>query len=394
MVINLNRQECLFHQTVTMNARERFRATLGGHRTDRPFLWESVFLKEAVDRWRREGLPPETDAYEFLGFERAGHGRIHCGCVPDLDERVVADDGVSEFLEDEAGGVLRRVKAKTPWGGATHRIKFPLRDRAGWEILKKHMDPNSPERRMCWQKFAEGKAGERSLAGNSDGFSGSCVPEEGLPTLFTAQGPTYWFIEWAGFDNAALMLYDEPQLVEEIYEHLTWFITAQMESAFRQRAPDAVMLCEEAAFKAGPFMSPAMYRKLVCPRLRRIVDVCTQAGVPFVFVESGGHVTSLVSLWKEIGINGIMPLDVSGETDPIEIRRTHPDLALIGGIDRTILIADRKRIRREVERTARMLYQHGRSIPSIDAHGAVGAEVSFDNIRWYAECLRREAERV
>ncbi|MCK5328573.1 MAG: hypothetical protein KAR36_08215, partial [Candidatus Latescibacteria bacterium] len=252
----------------------------------------------------------------------------------------------------------------------------------------------SPERRMCWQKFAEGKAGERSLAGNSDGFSGSCVPEEGLPTLFTAQGPTYWFIEWAGFDNAALMLYDEPQLVEEIYEHLTWFITAQMESAFRQRAPDAVMLCEEAAFKAGPFMSPAMYRKLVCPRLRRIVDVCTQAGVPFVFVESGGYVTSLVSLWKEIGINGIMPLDVSGETDPIEIRRTHPDLALIGGIDRTILIADRKRIRREVERTARMLYQHGRSIPSIDAHGAVGAEVSFDNIRWYAECLRREAERV
>ncbi|MFH1008248.1 MAG: uroporphyrinogen decarboxylase family protein [Candidatus Latescibacterota bacterium] len=377
----------------SVTAQERFLATLGGDRTDRPFLWESVFLKEAVDRWHREGLPTDADAYEFLGFERAGHGGLDWGCVPELGERVVADDDQYEFIEDEAGGILRRARTEAPRGESIQTIQFPLRDRASWEIIKKRMDPRSPERRMCWQRFAQGKPGHPSPAGHSDGFSGSCVPEDGLPTLFSVLGPTYWFIIWAGFENAALMLYDQLPLVEEIYEHLTWFVTAQMESAFSQRVPDAVMLDEEATFKAGPFMSPATYHKLVCPKLGRIVDVCRKWAVPFVFLESGGNIASLLPLWKEIGINGIMPLDVSGGTDPIAVRRTHPDLALIGGIDRTVLTADPDGIRREVERTARMFYQHGRSMPSIDAHGAVGAEVSFDNIRHYADCLQREAAR-
>ena len=225
-------------------------------------------------------------------------------------------------------------------------------------------------------------------------MGGSAAPEDGLPAVVTAQGPTYWLIDWAGFPGAALMLYDQPELVEEIYEYITWFLTSQLETVFSRRVPDALFLDEEGGAKGGPFMSPAMYRRLVCPRLSRIIDLCVKAGVRFMFVESGGDVRTLIPLWKEVGVNGVLPLDVSGGTDPIAVRRAHPDLALIGGVDRTVLATNRERIRREVEGRGRVLLQEGKCIPSVDAHGAVGAEVSWDNIRFYAECLHKEADAV
>jgi uroporphyrinogen decarboxylase len=255
------------------------------------------------------------------------------------------------------------------------------------------MDPASPERRESWEPFVEGRVIEPPSVGtaNSGGFSASLAPEAGMPTCFRSMGPTYWFIVWAGFENAAVMIYEEPQLVEEIYEHITWFITSQMETVFSRRIPDVVILTEEGCFKGGPFMSPDMYRELVCPKIRRIADVCIKAGVPFVFVESEGDVTSLVPLWMEAGINGVMPLDVTAGTDPVAIRKQYPDLALIGGIDRTALTAGRERIRHEIENRARVLFLKGKCIPSVDGHGAVREDVSFDNIRFYAECLHREA---
>ena len=148
-----------------------------------------------------------------------------------------------------------------------------------------------------------------------------------------------------------------------------------------------------ATLKGGPFMAPEMYRKLVCPKLQRVMDVCDRAGVPFKFVHSSGDVTLLVPLWKETGVNGVMPLDVSGGTDPVKIRADHPDLALIGGIDRTVLSRDKPAIAREVANTAGVLLSKGKSIPSIDVPGVDG-KISFDNIQFYAECLRNEAASI
>ena len=87
-----------------------------------------------------------------------------------------------------------------------------------------------------------------------------------------------------------------------------------------------------------------------------------------------------------------MPLDVLGGTKPAEIRVKHPDLALIGGINRLALAAGRESIRREIEGTARVLLRKGKSIPSIDVHGVDADDVPFENIRYYARGLRKEAE--
>ena len=377
-----------------MNARERFFAMFRGGRVDRPFLWESVFLQEAVERWRREGLAADADAYAYLGFDRLARGGINIGFDPPLSGRIIADEGASELVEDEVGGVLRQLKNPTSWGGTTTWVQYRLRDRASWRLLKQRMDPNSPRRLRAWQGLVEALPSEPSIHGHSDGFSGSCAIEDGLPTLLTVQGPTYWLIETAGFSHAAVMLYDEPELVEEVYEHFTWLVTCQMEAVFARRVPDAVFIDEEGGVTGGPFMSPQMYRALVVPKLRQIAELCISAGVVLVFVESGGDVSLLVPLWKEAGINGILPLDVGAGVDPIAMRREHRDLALIGGIDRRVLPTSREQIQRQITEHVRVLLREGGCIPSVDAHGAVGADVSFDNIRFYADALRKEAEQA
>ena len=100
----------------------------------------------------------------------------------------------------------------------------------------------------------------------------------------------------------------------------------------------------------------------------------------------------LVPMYKEIGVNGLMPLAVSGGSDPVEIQKRHPDLALIGGIDRNVFERSPEAIEREVTTRAAALYAGGRAIPSGDSHFPVNDQVSLDNMRHYVDLLRRTAQ--
>jgi len=135
-------------------------------------------------------------------------------------------------------------------------------------------------------------------------------------------------------------------------------------------------------------MSPAMYKKYACPVLEEIVSVFRDAGTEFVFGASEGKIGPVIPLWKAAGINGVMPLDVTGGTDPVSVRTEHKDLYIIGGIDRTALEDGRDRIRGEIEKTADVFYREGRAVPSGDCHFAVSDKVSFDSICFYIDGLR------
>jgi uroporphyrinogen decarboxylase len=97
-------------------------------------------------------------------------------------------------------------------------------------------------------------------------------------------------------------------------------------------------------------------------------------------------------MWLEIGVDGLSPVDRGAGMDPVAIRREYgPEVILIGGIDRAVLERGREDIELEVMSNAPTLFAQGRYIPAGDAHFAITKMVSFDNMRYYVDALRRAA---
>ena len=371
-------------------SRQRFLATLDGEPVEAPFLWESGIWEAAVARWRSEGLPQDADPYEVLGLERVASSGVNYLPEPPLAERVIEDNGEAMLIETEAGGRLRRYRnLRIPGNLADpmeEPIVFPVRDRASWAFMKSRLDPSSARRREPFEAFL---AGRRRTPTLHSGLSGSFDPDDGCATVFYIMMPVYWLVRHAGFEAAAVMPYDDPALIEEICAFMADFIAVQLEPVLSRRAPDLVVLNEGASASAqGPFMSPDMYRRLAIPGLARVTEICRAAGVPHVFANCGGNLAQLVPAWKDAGLDGVMPLD--NATDVDTLCSEHPDLAMIGGIDRRVLEADPDDLQRRVLPRARALYAHGKAIPSGDAHFPISSAVSFDNMRLYMD-LRRHA---
>ena len=376
-----------------MTSRDRFLAALSGEPIDRPFLWESALRGAAVDRWRTEGLPADADPYAFLGLERIACVWISYEPDPPFEERVIGDEDGALLVETVAGALIRRYPRSAEPGGRAEPeeqlIRFPLRNRSSWHMIRDRLDPAAPVRRQAFKGFLERRAQPPSPA---SGLSGSFDPADGLATAFQVMMPTYWFVRTAGFLTASTMLYDDPDLVDEIFRTFADFLATQIEPVLSERAPDVVFLNEDsAAGKQGPLMSPGMYARYAVPALSRMTTMFRDAGTPFVFLHCGGNVLPLVETWAGLGVNGLMPLDAP--TDLASVTRHYPELMLIGGIHRGVLQGDPDALARHVFERAALLHGNRRAIPCGDVYKPVTRAVSWQNMQVYVQALNEAGAR-
>ena len=136
-------------------------------------------------------------------------------------------------------------------------------------------------------------------------------------------------------------------------------------------------------YRAGPLISPAMFRAFILPRYRRIMDLVRSRGVHAIFVDSDGDVSQLIPLWLEAGINGVYPMEVAAGMDVVALRREYGrDLRMTGGIDKRVLAEGREAIDREL--AAKLpLAQEGGYIPHIDH--AIPHDVPYENFAYFWE---------
>ena len=376
-----------------MTSRERFLAVLSGEPVDRPFLWESALRDAAVDRWRNEGLPADADPYDALGLERIACVWVDYAPDPPFEEGVINAEGGACLVETDAGALIRRHPRSTSPGGREQAeeevIRFPLRDRPSWHLIRDRLDPASPVRNQAFAAFLARNAPPPSPV---SGLSGSFDPADGLATAFQVMMPTYWFVRTAGFMTASTLLYDDPDLVDEIFQTFTDFLATQLEPVLGERAPDIAFLNEDsAASRQGPIMSPEMYARYAVPALARLAGMFRDAGTPLVFAHCGGNVLPLVETWTRLGVNGLIPLDAP--TDLAWLTREFPDLALIGGIHRGMLQGNPDALARHVFDRAALLYRNRRAVPSGDVYKPVTGAVSWRHMKTYVQALHEAGVR-
>jgi hypothetical protein len=350
-----------------MNARERFHATVHYAARDRLFHTEMGPFEQTVQRWRREGLPADSDWMYYGGYDRVELAPLNPHLCPFFEVEVLEVDGEYEVYRDRDGVVKRRSR-DAPQPAMPQYLEHPLHGPEQWPEFCRRLDPCSPSRfPPHWPSLKhEYQNRDYPLGINSGSLYG-------------------WLREWMGVEGISLALYDQPGFVAQAAAELTEFLLAFLDRALDGVEYDFAVFWEDMAYKTGPLLSPATYRRVFAPLYRRLTDRLHRAGIDVIMLDSDGCVDQLIPIWLDLGINYIYPMEVAAGMDVVALRRRFgPELRLGGGMDKRVLAQDRAAIRTMVEQKASLLREGG-YVPGCD-HG-IPPDVPWANYRYYRELL-------
>jgi uroporphyrinogen decarboxylase len=195
-----------------------------------------------------------------------------------------------------------------------------------------------------------------------------------------------WIRNWMGMEGVCKALYDDPAWVQEMMNTVTDHCCAAAERALRDVDLDYILLWEDMAYKAGPLISPAMFRRFMLEPYKRLTSFIRSHGVDLIIVDSDGYAEPLIPLWIEGGVNGFYPIERASEMDAIHLRqRFGRELRLLGGIDKRAMIAGPAEIDAELAHVAPLL-EEGGFIPWCDHH--VPPDVPLEHYLYYIERMK------
>ena len=252
-------------------------------------------------------------------------------------------------------------------------LACPVKDRTTWNEHKKRLDPNTPERYPSeWDAYVQemnGKSEPLSLEVGS--FYGNLR-------------------EWVGGERILYMFYDDPALIEDMMEQMLYLETEVIKRVLKDIKVQQATFWEDMCYRAGPLISPAMVRKLMMPRYKKITDLLHSYGVDVIYLDSDGNVEQLIPLWLECGINFIWPFEVAAGNDAVALRKKYgKDLIIAGAIDKRALARGKEAIREEVMSKVPFLLEQGGYFPTIDH--SVPPDVTFENYCYYINLMREVA---
>jgi len=179
------------------------------------------------------------------------------------------------------------------------------------------------------------------LAGIADDFCvfGSvCEPHEMI-----------WRI--MGTENVLFKLAEEPERMARCIERLGDFLVGIVEGQIAAAAGklSGLYIWGDIAYDHGMFFSPAYWRSVYKPQLKRLCDAAHAAGLKTVY-HGCGNASAVFEDLIEAGVDAYNPLEAKAGLDVVALKRQFGDRwAFNGNIDVRVLAAnDREAIRREV----------------------------------------------
>jgi uroporphyrinogen decarboxylase len=206
-----------------------------------------------------------------------------------------------------------------------------------------------------------------------------------IPMIFGCNCSTlgfYWRArDFMGTEGISYAFYDDPGLVHEMMEFIADFTIEMSKPFFEETDCEYVMINEDMSMKTGPLLSPAQYKELIFPHMRRLSDFYKQKGVKYVFIDTDGNCEALLPLLMDAGVDGIWPLERAANMDPIRIRNKFgKDLRLFGAVDKMELAKGKKAIDAHLA-TLVPLIEEGGFIPTVDH--TVPPDIDLDDFLYY-----------
>jgi hypothetical protein len=349
-----------------LNPRERWQRVFHFQKVDRIPNYEFGYWDQLYPEWHAQGLPVEVKdekaADAYFGLDRKIIVGPPLGLIPSFKARTLrVEDGRRVYQDAE--GVICEVhdsgEASIP-----HYLEFPIKDRASWSCFKERLNPRSPQRQVA----------------NMDEIAERCRRSE-VPVGINIGSLLGKPRDWTGFEQIALLAYDDPELVDDMVETQCQLIMHGITPFLERIQFDYAAGWEDFCFNNGPLFSPAMLREFLLPRYKRISCLLRQHGVDVIWTDCDGNITEVVDIWLEAGYNCMFPIEVRAGSDPVMLRRKYgKELLLLGGFDKMVLYRDRDAILNELKRLAPVV-EEGGFIPHVDHRVPCG--VPLDNYLYY-----------
>jgi len=338
-----------------------------------PFMYLLGPWGETIEAWKEEGITdPNAWCSPDFGFDAAAvnlSAKVNLHYSPCFDHRILEEHGDHVIEQDGMGIIQEYIRGRS---GIPHIIKNPVETWDDWNELKaQRLNADDPAR------FAPDYAEYVEWAKQQDAPIHIGTFPCGL--FGTAR-------DILGVENLCYMLYDEPELVRDIMEHLTDMWLALYEKVARDIQIDVIHIWEDMSGKAGSLISPAMVREFMMPNYKRIKDFAVQHNIPVMSVDTDGICDELIPLFEESGFNVLMPVEIAAGNDPVELRRRFPNMALMGGIDKRELEKGKDAIDRALDVIEPLLTGSG-YFPALDH--TIHPDISYENYCYYVAELRR-----
>lgn len=118
----------------------------------------------------------------------------------------------------------------------------------------------------------------------------------------------FWhdLIDLLGMEKMYLKMYDEPELVDAVLQHVVDYYAAVSQKVFDAAAEviDIFFMGNDLGSQRGPLLSEAMFRRFVLPHLKRLVDLGHDYGLKVMLHCCGGFYELIPGL-IEIGMDGL-----------------------------------------------------------------------------------------
>jgi len=265
-----------------------------------------------LERWRREGLPEGVGPAAFFGWDNiAGYQADNSPRFP-----VETLEQTDEY----------RIHTTT-WGATmrnwTHRGSVPefldfKITAESWPEIKQRMTPD-PDRinwKLLEEHYPQWRAG------------GAWVQ---FGAWFGYDVMASWVV---GYDRTLIALADNPEFCQDFINTCLELDLALLEMMWdRGFRPDCVRWPDDLGYRNGLLFSKDMYRRIVKPAMKRMIDWAHDRGVK-THLHSCGNVMELIPEFVEIGLDALNPLEQKAGMDALQIKREYGDkLVLEGGLD-------------------------------------------------------------
>ena len=147
--------------------------------------------------------------------------------------------------------------------------------------------------------------------------------------------------------------------------------------------PDGIWFYEDMGYKAGLFASPKLFRELIFPYYREMIEYFHSLDLP-VLLHSCGSVAEALPLIVDVGFDALHPMERKAKNnDPFAFADKYADkLTFIGGLDaRTFESNDKDLLKREITNYIEGMKARGARLVFCSDH-SLSPAVSFDTYKF------------
>ncbi|MCI6018125.1 MAG: hypothetical protein MRZ59_04665 [Clostridiales bacterium] len=157
---------------------------------------------------------------------------------------------------------------------------------------------------------------------------------EGMGLLvWSNDGPLESVIRLVGYENLCYMLYDDEELVADIFEQVGKRTYEDYKKALERKAVDGLVVGDDWGFNTQTLLPADVYRKYLFPWHKKIVALAHESGRQAILHSCGRYDSVIEDIIEDIGYDArhsyednIVPVEKAYE-------QLSPRIAVLGGID-------------------------------------------------------------